>query len=309
MFMRTSVSKLIGASGIMKIKTFFTAAAALVAVASGAHAQDTSLNATYGSYNLSSGFQPDPYQVSVTAGGSIDASHLGSPCRGSVASAPDVQLTFTAGQLPLYLVVNANSDTTLVVNGPDGLWYCDDDSNGGVNPQVTWNSPSSGVYDIWVGTYSGGTTPATLSFTELTNGQARNPAPSYPNSGLTAAFGEVALSAGFRPDPRRVSMTAGGTIAASAVSSSCTGSIAEAPDYQITYTAGSLPLAIRTEAATDTTLVINGPDGAWYCDDDSGDGTNALVRFAKPGSGIYDIWVGTYGGGTNPAVLVITELE
>lgn len=299
----------------MKIKTLFAAAAALAAVASGAHAQDASLNATYGSYNLSTGFQPDPYQVSVTAGGTIDASHLGSPCRGSVARAPDVQLTFTAGTLPLYLVVNADSDTTLVVNGPDGLWYCDDDSNGGVNPQVTWNSPRSGVYDIWVGTYSGGTTPATLSFTELTDGEARimthmdNPVPTVPNSGLTALYGEVVLSAGFQPDPRRITLTAGGTIAASGVSASCTGSIGEAPDYQVTYSAGSLPLTIRTEAGTDTTLVVNGPDGNWYCDDDSGGGTNARVRFAKPGSGVYDIWVGTYGGGTNPAALVITELE
>ncbi len=299
----------------MKVRTIFAAAAALLFAATGAHAQDASLNATYGSYNLSTGFQPDPYQISVTAGGTIDASHLGSPCRGSVARAPDVQLTFTAGTLPLYLVVNADSDTTLVVNGPDGLWYCDDDSNGGVNPQVTWNSPRSGVYDIWVGTYSGGTTPATLSFTELTDGEARimthmdNPAPRVPNSGLTALYGEVVLTAGFRPDPHRVSLTAGGTIPASGVSSSCSGSIGEAPDYQVTYNAGSLPLTIRTEAGTDTTLVVNGPDGNWYCDDDSGEGTNALLRFGKPGSGVYDIWVGTYGGGTNPANLVITELE
>lgn len=300
----------------MKIKSFFCAAtAALAAFASGAHAQDASLSATYGDYTLSTGFQPDPYQVTLTAGGSIDASHLGSPCTGSVSRAPDVQLTFTAGSLPLYIIANSSTDTTLVVNGPDGRWYCDDDSNGGINPQVTWNSPRSGVYDVWVGTFGGGTAPATLSFTELTDGEARNmahmdnPVPAVPNAGLTATYGEVVLSAGFQPDPRRISLTAGGTIAASGVSSSCSGSIAEAPDYQITYNAGSLPLTIRTEAATDTTLVVNGPDGSWYCDDDSSSGTNALVRFAKPGSGVYDIWVGTYGGGTNPATLVITEVE
>ena len=68
------------------------------------------------------------------------------------------------------------------------------------------------------------------------------------------------------------------------------------------------PLAIRTEAGTDTTLVVNGPDGQWYCDDDSGGGTNAQVYFAKPSSGTYDIWVGTYGGGTQPATLLITEV-
>ena len=299
----------------MKIKALIAAAAAaLLAAAPAAQAQDASLNANYGDIVLSTGFTPDPYRIDLTAGGTIDASSLGSPCSGSISRAPDVQLTFTAGTLPLYLVVNADSDTTLVVNGPDGLWYCDDDSNGGVNPQVTWNSPQSGVYDIWVGTFSGGTAPAALFVTELTDGEAivtthmDNPTPSYPNSGMTAAYGEVSLSAGFTPDPHVVSLTAGGTIAASVVSSSCSGSIAEAPDYQITYTAGSLPLTIRTSASTDTTLVINGPDGQWHCDDDSGDGTNAQVRFAKPASGVYDIWVGTYSGGTNPARLEITEL-
>lgn len=300
----------------MKIRTFFaTAAAALVAFASGAYAQDASLTATYGEYTLSTGFQPDPYQVSVTAGGTIDASHLGSPCRGSVARAPDAQLTFTAGSLPLYIVVNSTVDTTLVVNGPDGLWYCDDDSNGGVNPQVTWNSPRSGVYDVWVGTFSGGTAAATLSFTELTDGEARimthmdNPVPTVPNSSLTAAYGEVVLSAGFRPDPHRISLTAGGNIAASGVSSSCTGSIAEAPDYQVTYNAGSLPLVIRTEASSDTTLVVNGPDGNWYCDDDSGDGTNPLMSIPNPQSGVYDVFIGAYGGNGAAAQLYMTELN
>ncbi|MBX9728860.1 MAG: hypothetical protein K2X31_08135, partial [Sphingopyxis sp.] len=81
------------------------------------------------------------------------------------------------------------------------------------------------------------------------------------------------------------------------------------PDFEVTYSAGSLPLIFRTQSARDTTLVINGPDGAWYCDDDGGDGLNAYVRFDKPNSGTYDIWVGTYGGGITPATLYISELN
>jgi len=291
----------------MLIRSLIAATAALLLVAPAAQAQDPSAKATFGDVSLSSGFTPDPHSVSLTAGGSIDASTIGSPCRGSIARAPDFELTYSSGSLPLYIYAVSSSDTTLVVNGPDGQWYCDDDSNGGTNPQVTFNSPRSGTYDIWVGTFSGGTTSATLNITELSGDRGAGDGGS-PDTTLTATFGEVSLSSGFTPDPHRVSLTAGGALSASNVSSSCQGSIATAPDYEITYSAGSLPLAIRTEANTDTTLVVNGPDGQWYCDDDSGGGTNAQVYFAKPASGTYDIWVGTYGGGNQPATLLITEV-
>ena len=293
----------------MLVRSLIAATAALLLVAPAAQAQDTSATATYGSVRLNSGFTPDPHEVGLTAGGSIDATTIGSPCRGSIARAPDYELTYSAGSLPLYIYATADSDTTLVVNGPDGQWYCDDDSNGGTNPQVTFNTPSSGTYDIWVGTYGGGTASATLHITELTGETGGgSEGGGYPNTAMTATYGEVQLNSGFTPDPHRVTLTAGGTISASAVSADCRGTIATAPDYQITYTAGALPLAIRTQASTDTTLVVNAPDGQWYCDDDSGGGTNAQVYYAKPSSGTYDIWVGTYGGGHNPATLLITEV-
>ena len=63
----------------------------------------------------------------------------------------------------------------------------------------------------------------------------------------------------------------------------------------------------RTRSSTDTTLIINGPDNRWYCDDDSwGDG-DAEVRFNRPASGTYDVWIGTFNGGTASAALLITE--
>ena len=130
------------------------------------------------------------------------------------------------------------------------------------------------------------------------------------NANLTANFGEVRLSAGFTPDPHRVSLTAGGSIDAytdTNLPAACVGDISDAPDYEVTYDAGSLPLVFRTRSSTDTTLIINGPDGRWYCDDDSwGDG-DAEVRFNRPASGTYDIWIGTFSGGTASAALLITE--
>ena len=130
------------------------------------------------------------------------------------------------------------------------------------------------------------------------------------NANLTANFGEIRLSAGFTPDPHRVNLTAGGSIDAytdTDLPGACVGDISNAPDYEVTYNAGSLPLVFRTRSSTDTTLIINGPDGRWYCDDDSwGDG-DAEVRFNRPASGTYDIWIGTFSGGTASAALLITE--
>lgn len=127
------------------------------------------------------------------------------------------------------------------------------------------------------------------------------------NAGLTANYGEINLRSGFTPDPYRVQVTAGGSVNGSALPGSCTGMISEAPDFEVSYSAGSLPLVFRTLSSSDTTLIINGPDGSWSCDDDSyGDG-DAEVRFNRPQSGTYDIWIGTFGGGTSSATLLITE--
>lgn len=124
---------------------------------------------------------------------------------------------------------------------------------------------------------------------------------------LSANFGEIQLSTGFTPDPYRVQMTAGGSVNAARLPGACTGYISDAPDFEVTYDAGSLPLVFRTLSSSDTTLVINGPDGRWYCDDDSYGDLDAEVRINRPQSGVYDIWVGTVQGGTASATLLITE--
>jgi hypothetical protein len=288
------------------------AATAALLTASGAMAQDYTLTPNYGRVNLRAGFTPDPHSVSMTAGGSIDISRSSAECRGRISNAPDYQVTYEAGSMPLIFRVDSGVDTTLVINGPDARWACDDDSGDGVNPEVRYDSPRSGRYDIWVGTYGDRTAPAVLSVSELSSGGSYNGDDYGSNNGtidygLTAYFGEVYLNAGFTPDPHRVSITAGGSINTSTVADGCQGQVSAAPDYQITYTAGSLPLSIRTNSSTDTTLLVSGPGGEWYCDDDSAGDRNAEVRLSKPASGVYDIWVGTYGGGTASADLIITE--
>ncbi len=132
-------------------------------------AQNISGTPLYGSFNLRAGFTPDPFTVNVTAGGGTNAATLGigSGCVGNITTAqPDVRVNYQSGSLPLSFFVRSNADTTLIINGPDGRWYCNDDFDG-LNPRVRFNRPASGQYDIWVGTFGSSTAPATLGVTEL----------------------------------------------------------------------------------------------------------------------------------------------
>ncbi|HBU63252.1 MAG TPA: peptidase S1, partial [Oceanicaulis sp.] len=88
------------------------AASAIAAIASTASfAQDYSLNPTYGTYSLNAGFLPDPSELQITAGGSLDASSVG--CAGAIANAPDARLMWGGGRMTIG--ATSNSDTTLVV--------------------------------------------------------------------------------------------------------------------------------------------------------------------------------------------------
>jgi hypothetical protein len=118
---------------------------------------DYTLPPTYGEVNLGAGFTPDPYQVSVNAGGNVNVSYLGSSCSGFTGEAPDVRLNFSGGGASLIrLYYIAGQDSTLVINDPYGNFYCVDDSFGTVNPTIDFNNPAGGTYDIWVASYSAG---------------------------------------------------------------------------------------------------------------------------------------------------------
>ena len=139
----------------MSIKHIVYAAALAASAAFPAAAQNPNADPSYGTINLATGFTPDPQVVSLRSGGNIDAGSISASCAGYIANAPDVRLVFTAGSnLPLVISANASADTTLVINAPDGNWYCDDDGgNEGLNPSIRFNRTMSGRYEIWVGTY------------------------------------------------------------------------------------------------------------------------------------------------------------
>jgi hypothetical protein len=128
-----------------------------------------SLPPNYGSTALTAGFLPDPFAVGITSGGPVNVSYLGGICRGFATSAPDFSVNYTAGAsslLRFYFI--GNGDSTLIINGPNGTYFCNDDSFGTLNPTIDFNNPTSGRYDIWIGSYSSGTfIPGTLYVTEI----------------------------------------------------------------------------------------------------------------------------------------------
>jgi hypothetical protein len=130
---------------------------------------DFTAEPNYGLLELESGFAGDPRTRDMISGGSVDASYI-TGCTGYATSAPDYSVRYTVDAftslLRFYFV--GDGDTTLIVNGPTGSWYCSDDSYGTTNPTVDFEDPISGRYDIWIGSYLRDV-PVTgqLSITEL----------------------------------------------------------------------------------------------------------------------------------------------
>jgi hypothetical protein len=97
-------------------------------------------------------------------------SYLGTGCSGFATSAPDYSVFYTSGSFPVlrfYFV--GSGDTTMIINDPSASFRCIDDSFGTLNPTLDYNNPSSGRYDIWIGSFSQGTNVSgTLYVTENT---------------------------------------------------------------------------------------------------------------------------------------------
>ncbi|AKS41590.1 hypothetical protein [Wenzhouxiangella marina] len=324
-------------AGTTSVCFFF---AASMAVSMSAQAQDFTAPASFGSVTLDAGFTPDPHARQLTAGGSIRASDRFTNCRGYIAEAPDYSVRYRAGSMPLIFSVDSSADTTLVINDPNGNWWCDDDgADSPLNPLVRFDDPPSGRYDVWVGTYSAGSgVQATLFVSEIgeytvetaganrttgyTGGSNRITANTGGDNRITAnqvgtrleislaaIAGDVTLDGGFMPDPWTTWVNAGGNVSISQALpnvSGCTGNTTAAPTVQLRYN-GSRNLHIYTDGSVDTVLAINAPDGSWYCNDD-GSGLGLDAGISLRGSGVYDIYVGKFSSGSERTQLKISEI-
>jgi hypothetical protein len=137
---------------------------------------------------------------------------------------------------------------------------------------------------------------------------APTPPPTAPTAAPAAAGAPVQLSTGFLPDPQTASGQAGGPMQATALTQNavgCTGYVPAAAQHTLVLQTAFQNLRIMVHAAdeTDTTLIVRGPDGTHYCNDDSESGFDPVVSGSfQPGS--YQIWVGTYAEGVNAAYTI-----
>ena len=251
--------------------------------------------------DLGSGFR-----LEMISGGSIDSSYLGNNCVGFAASSPDFrfQLADASELLTITFAADENSDdTTIVVNTPDGAWHCNDDfSESSLNPGLELGGAASGQYDVWIGSYNAeefiaGTLTISDAGYSASSALGRDP---VFNLRAEPHYGSTSLNVGFLPDPHRVSVTAGGSVNVSSqnLGSACTGYAASAPDFRINWSGNTNSLHfyfIADISGEDTTLLVNGADGQWHCNDDAHSTTlNPGISLGSVPAGIYDIWIGSY---------------
>lgn len=107
-----------------------------------------------------------PHSLTLQAGGSTDISGCNVGGVGFANAVPHLSIGLSGMEAygRLEIEVDAQCDTTLLVNTPTAQWVFDDDSGGNFQPLL--NLPSSaalnGRLDIWVGTYNGSACDATI---------------------------------------------------------------------------------------------------------------------------------------------------
>lgn len=113
-------------------------------------------------------YTPKRFELVAGGGSELRSCHNVEPAsargRGWVTTRPD--FTFYLSSLSGYdldIRVTSECDAVLLVNSAAANWYYDDDGNGNLDPQVRLSNPSSGWYDVWVGTFDGRYCDATLT--------------------------------------------------------------------------------------------------------------------------------------------------
>ena len=100
----------------------------------------------FGDIQLNAGFTPDPFVRNITAGGTTDLARCGFDAGGYITARPDFDLYWSGASSQLTIAVQSQADAVLLINGPNGEWYYNDDYRG-TNPAVVISNPQQGLYD------------------------------------------------------------------------------------------------------------------------------------------------------------------
>jgi hypothetical protein len=223
--------------------------------------------------------------------------------------APDAVLTLAEGQRNLAVYARSEVDLTLAVRTPEGQWYCNDDSFG-LNPAVQVYGASAGDYLVYVGAYSQGAAGRYVLMAAMGEpnweGLPDAGQPGRPNPLAEPSVGRVGFGPATAIDPRVIFDIAPSQTEARGLGEGCVGFITPAqPDLVVSAEPRLPQLMVYMVAENDGVLLVVGPDGTTYCNDDF-DGLNPGVMIPNPMAGDYAVFAGTYGGQGGIATLGVT---
>jgi hypothetical protein len=269
--------------------------------------------------DLDAGFALDPAFISVNGGGEIDAHPLGGACAGFVHRQPVVKLNWSGAADAVRVFFVSDGDPSLVVAGPDGTLFCNDDTHPLLlDPTVVISDPITGTYRIWVGSAAPRQlVPGVLVMTtrpEVNLGTfdlgALIKRPVLPErvaarseSSLRDAIAAMTPKLAEAPEVTpaaevTVPITAAGTVPLflfNLDNPQCNGLLSATPDYLFRWKGDAEQLRIFFEGNADATLLVFGTSGDQLaCNDDATPGTNLnpLVVIDEPQEGAYGVWVG-----------------
>ena len=272
----------------------------------------------YVSVDLQAGNPLDPFLVSVNGGGTLNAAALGGECSGYVNLEPVARFTWEGEADFVRFFFYSDHDPTLIVQGPDGEFYCNDDANFILlDPSITLENPKPGAYNVWVGSYYPdqllpgilvATTRDDVRVETFTlNGLVkRGPMPDVTQAPGGRAVQDV-LDAIKRMKKGVKTLKPGKALTARVTADGavpafefkiegqiCNGYIKESPDLVFDWSGKSEQLNVFFEGNADSTLLVVTPDGKVLCNDDSAEGRNInpLVTITSPAKGRYAVFVG-----------------
>ncbi|WP_417600652.1 hypothetical protein [Pararhodobacter oceanensis] len=226
-------------------------------------------------------------------------------------SAPDFVMTMDQAQPMISLYARSETDLVLAVRAPDGTWLCNDD-NYQLNPGVTLQEAQAGDYHVFVGSYHTG---AMGGYNLYASMGAPNWQETQGGGGsglgvldITAepAIGRIGFGPDTQIDPRIIFDIEASQTEAFGMGPGCAGFITPArPDLVINAEAGLPQLMVYMASEADGTLVISGPDGQIYCNDDF-EQLNPGVMIPNAPAGDYSVFAGTYSGTGGLATLGVT---
>jgi hypothetical protein len=275
----------------------------------------------YLTLDMQAGFALDPFLVSLNGGGELDASTLDPACVGYINDKPVLTANWKGAVDFLRIFFYSDSDSTLVIQQPDGDYVCADDVDENVlDAELVTEQPAAGTYKIWVGSYEANqlipgllviTARPDLSLSSFdpralvkrepiqVEAEPLAPAAVAAKEAVTetqAAPADAVLGA---DSFITATVTAEGLVPSFEVSDDdavCGGMVGAEPDFIVDVPEDIAALRIMFEAEQDTSLVVVHAEAGTFCADDDAEMLNAnpVLDIETPAPGLYGIFVGRF---------------